>query len=61
MITAQVQVFTISGTVAQWYFARDQFATGVAILRSLGYLPFKHCKSTVAILCNICVDDAISL
>ncbi|CAK9869638.1 unnamed protein product [Sphagnum jensenii] len=37
MITAQVQVFTISGTVAQWYFARGQFATGVAILRSLGH------------------------
>jgi hypothetical protein len=37
MITAQVQVFTISGTVAQWYFGRGQFATGVAILRSLGH------------------------
>jgi hypothetical protein len=37
MITAQIQVFSISGTVAQWYFARGQFATGVAILRSLGH------------------------
>lgn len=47
MIMAQIQVFTISGTVAQWYFAQAESSTVGTTMRSLRYV------LTASLLCSL--------